>query len=687
MKNLILSLIFFAGNFSAAQTAPGRVVQGTVFPGASPNYQNYVRAPYPAVAADVNSANTATSSAALTRETGTLINGLPSWGCDSSSQGGYCEFKLHTINVPDTTGNCLASFVVSGDASLYRGAVYSGSTLVAETFVIGDRTSDAREIPLSAPCGATRTLRVYQSEAGTAPKIYIGGLSWGRNWRVGEVSPGPEFVGAVNVTGCSAAWSVSAQNSATQFGTQTGCTYSITGNGKLSAPTTNVPGFRIVNAKVGRYRVTYTGTLENQGTASPARFYLCSGSNSTCAGSGNPGPSGSSGATFAAVYAGGSTIQSPSATWDYAVTSDTTNLQLEVYGANTSTVAAIYGTSSSFGTFIVDYFPPQSSFQAMNVDLYNWRVDATIEGANPSLGTSSVSSYTGIESSAFTLTNRSGRNVIPAQIGCSSTNSPSGTTCSSGNESISVSFSIPVAQDVEACVSFGHQVQDANGAANAAVDATFQIVETATNAQTVVQEGGSKVPSSLQTNSGGGGEVVANTFPIGSLCGTFSFSTPGQKMLRLMYEQTTSGTIATNAIMADGNTSNGQRNIRWTVRPISQVVVVPILVNGVSTSNTEKNERITRAYGRCGAASALYENPGSWISSIGNVSSGVCNLTLAAGVFSAAPQCTISPVLNVAIQSVTGIQCTTATACTATFNDGGSASTQRDWNIICMGPR
>lgn len=191
-----------------------------------------------------------------------------------------------------------------------------------------------------------------------------------------------------------------------------------------------------------------------------------------------------------------------------------------------------------------------------------WFVDANIAGGNPSLGSTDQTAYVPIENGSLTLTNNTSTaaNVLTAQIGCSSTNAPSGTTCSAGNESVAVAFTIPgsVDQYVEACFDITHELVTGAGGF---IIATFQIVETATNAQTILQQGKGRTSSGL---------VLANAnvdHPI-RVCGTFTLS-PGQRMLRLMYEQDVNATVNTNIVVADGGANYGQHDIHITVHPLS----------------------------------------------------------------------------------------------------------------------
>lgn len=329
------------------------------------------------------------------------------------------------------------------------------------------------------------------------------------------------------------------------------------------------------------------------------------------------------------------------------------------------------------------WYPPTNEIAARSEALA-WRVDANISGANPSLGTSAVTSYTGIENGSLTLTNNSGTGTLAAQIPCSSTNSPTGTTCSSGNESVGVSFTLPKAGDVLACASFTWYAQTA-ASAGAGATAAFNVVETAANAQTILQEGKTRSTARITTPATQNMDLAA---PF-RVCGTFTFASAGQKTLRLMYEQAISSSgVATSQIQADADSNNGQRDIHWEVYPIAQGYPFPSYVGSV-TSNATGALRHEYARLNCQATSAVTTQSGSWVSSIGNVSSGACTVTLATGAFSSTPVCASGSetdnsgapvILRVAPTSATSVTIDCAT-------DAGSACSNYSVGLICSGPR
>jgi len=310
-----------------------------------------------------------------------------------------------------------------------------------------------------------------------------------------------------------------------------------------------------------------------------------------------------------------------------------------------SSADASYSVVASISTAMNIFSLPAEDSQAVLLDTVNWRVDANISGANPSLGTVDVASYTGIENGSLTLTNNTGNGILAAQIPCSSTNAPSGTTCSAGSESVGVSFVLPAAGDVLACATASWFIS-----ATGSVSGTLQLVETPNSAQTISQEGKGRASVSMDNSS--------VSFPA-RVCGTFTFASSGQKTLRLFYEQDITGTVSNSLILADASASIGQRDVHWEIYPVNQSMPVPFLIGSV-TSSTTGAERIERAEINCDAASSITSQSGSWVASIGNRSTTACAITLTSGIFSAVPACSFS--LKATSALATSVRATSTTS-------------------------
>lgn len=241
-------------------------------------------------------------------------------------------------------------------------------------------------------------------------------------------------------------------------------------------------------------------------------------------------------------------------TWFVKKTSASNECTLDGNGAETIDVDASIDLISNNAS--VEIYSDGTNLRVRSIN-DPWRVDANISGANFDLGTSDQATYISMTNGSQTLTNNTGRGVLTAMIPCSTTNAPSGTTCSAGTEDNGVSFTIPRTGDVRACVSFSHALSNA---ASGDTNTVFQIVETPNAAQTISQEGKSR------TNSRSSAQA-SMIFPY-RLCGTFTFSASGQKTLRLFYEQDLTATVSSNLVIADALASHGQRDVHWEVYPL-----------------------------------------------------------------------------------------------------------------------
>lgn len=311
-----------------------------------------------------------------------------------------------------------------------------------------------------------------------------------------------------------------------------------------------------------------------------------------------------------------------------------------------------------------------------------WFASGTISGANPSLTAGDVTTYTEITNASMTLTPDAGS--APMGIMCSSTNpaaspSASATICSAGDESVGAALNIPVSGVYEACFDFAHVVQLDSAETLFSV---FNVIQTPTNAQTLTQEGGPRVQSgaTAMTTSG----TLTPVHPVNA-CGILTLSA-GLNGIRLMYEQATGGTPNLSLIYGDSSASFGQRSIRVRVRPVNSQQQA-ILANSVSTG-TVNGDKIGGAQLNCDSASSILRSRQSMIASIGNISSGVCSVTLTSGYFSAAPDCSASWNGDGSVTLNPYLICTTATACTlGTFSDAGAPQTVANIATTCIGPR
>jgi hypothetical protein len=546
-------------------------------------------------------------------------NGAASFSFDADQYD-----SVHTDDIAIPAGlygqNCLLDFYYKGFDANIAAAVSDGTNII--TSQILTPSANYTRVQLNFICPSSGTLSFGLTASDNAAIGYWDEVHLGSASNISQVSQA-SFVGSIKYDAASSCdWGRTGGGSDSwgNFSADTDCA-SPTVTGSASDPGSKIPAIKFTSLPPGEYLFEARGFFYKFGTQdAPVYFRFSDGTNTT------PG---------AGLYSGSSPDAAMNLTGRIRYATAQSNVTINIQGStvNTSNTVSIGNNNATFLGLEIDVYRfPLSSETAINYAPQNWRVDANISGANPSLGTSAVSSYTGIENGSLTLTNNSGTNVLTAQIPCSSTNSPSGTTCSSGNESIGVSFNVPRAGDVMACASFGWYGEVSSGS----VLPTFQIVETPNNAQTISQEGKSRIPASVST--------AGHTSPI-RVCGPLSFQSAGQKTLRLMYEQTVSGSVTSSLIIADADASSGQRDVHWEVYPIGQNFNAPNLVGSV-TSNSSGSERVERA--RIAGATAttncssspctVTRQSGTWIS-VTRSSTGLYTGTITSGIFSDVPSC------------------------------------------------
>jgi hypothetical protein len=605
-------------------------------------------------------------------------NGSASFSFDAAATNDSVYSTTVTIPAGLYGQNCLAEFYYKGFDSQISALVIDSSGVVTSQTLAA--STGYTKVQLNFVCPSSGTLKFGFFANANAAIGYWDEVHLGSASNISQVSQA-SLVGSIKyaaAASCDWGRTGAGSDSFGNFSADTDCA-SPTLTGNAVDPGSKIPAIKFSSLPPGEYRIEARGFFYKYGSQdAPVYFRFSDGTNTT------PG---------SGLYSGASPDAAMTLTGRIKYTTAQSNVTINIQGTtvNTSNTVAIGNNNPTFLGLEIDvYRYPLSSETAVNYEPQNWRVDANISGANPSQGTSAVTSYTGIENGSLTLTNNNttGYNVLTAQIPCSSTNAPSGTTCSSGNESVGVSFNIPRAGDVRACVTFSSYLEVA--AASSAVK-TFQIVETPNNAQTISQEGKSRMFHSFGNNSVVSGGGASSPF---HLCGTFTFPSNGQKTLRLMYEQSVTGTLNSSIIVADADTNNGQRDIHWEVYPIGQNFNAPNLVGSVTSdsSGAERVERVkvedSSSDSNCTTSPCVTKlESGDWVSSATRGSTGNYVVNFNSGIFSASPVCTCSAMsFGTGSRTCTTYQATTSSVQVAVHNGAGTA-VDGSISLICMGPR
>lgn len=138
----------------------------------------------------------------------------------------------------------------------------------------------------------------------------------------------------------------------------------------------------------------------------------------------------------------------------------------------------------------------------------------------------------------------------------------------------------------------------------------------------------------------------------------------------------------------DGNTSVS--NCYFSVQVSRDAM--PIGVENTAVTSSGSNGRGEWAYiTNDGSTCAISSQNGSWISSVSRPATGQCTLTIASGIFSQAPVCFPAVVIDASInrtETCRPVSGATTTSLTVKCeNTAGQEGLDRNFNILCMGPR
>lgn len=330
-------------------------------------FTNYVKNP----SGFRNNRNITAPNATITRDTDAAdkIDGIASLICDASAQNGYCEWTMNTIQEGDKTGNCEASGVFKGDASLYKVQVTDTTNVLTSSSVLSN-ASDWTAFSVNFPCGSSRSIRLTQTESGTGAAVNIGRVYWGRATNIGSAAQ-PELVGTLKYASTANCIWQSTATTMTAIAADTDCpTPTVTG--KITAPSTKIPGFTI--SAPGNYLVLVGGAYWLNSSTSNGSFSVKLSDGTI-----------SSTTQVYPVISTSSNSERTSATGSYTFTKTTsTSTEMRFYVDMANTTLSLYGDLTTLEesglTFKVYRFPTSEEVvyrPEMNSAYYSGYHDST----------------------------------------------------------------------------------------------------------------------------------------------------------------------------------------------------------------------------------------------------------------------------------------------------------------------
>lgn len=537
----------------------------------------------------------------------------------ATGAGQYFETALFSLPT-NFSGGCQADFkkVNVSTNDLFKVEVLDSSANVLSTGNV--KASSWVKFPtinFTCPTSGTQIkLRVTSLSAGT---IQVDDAYLGSNQSLVYVSQA-KLIGSIKYAATANCSWTTASTSLANFSADTDCpTPSVSGS--AIAPATKIPAITFATLPAGVYYFVATNKFNFNTTTILAEGYarFSDGTNT------------SSIQAVASAFNGDSNNMSVTGVlagkFEYATTQTNVTFNLQGKTSNASNMLNVSTVDNDLEIQV--YYYPSSSDVAVSPEQASWFIDASIGGETVSMGTTALSSYTEITGTTLDLVNNSSKGSSNVEIACSSGTSSSGLTCGASSESLGIAFSPPYSGLYEACFSFGHYLNTTSGAS---AYVTFQLVETPNNSTTIIQEGGDRVESGI--NSGVGIDVRHPR----KVCGTFNFSDTSKRTIRLMREQSFSGTVTANAVNINRLAIGGQYDMNVTVRPILSAFNRPILTGDQITSPNAT--RPVHYSASCSTGGVISNAIGSgWASSCTFGSAGVSSIVIPAGKFLSTPNC------------------------------------------------
>jgi hypothetical protein len=588
------------------------------------------------------------------------------------------------VVVPPGLANkaCTLSWYYTGGAANVVARVWNGTSAIAASPVLGNITGawSAKKM-FAFTCGAAGSIMYPEFYSQGADSIKVDEVKLGLETIQNPAPQGSQHVGTYIVTGCSGWNNAGSGDYSVDFSVASGCVWTPdtgTNTAEISPPTTNLPGLLFNKPDPNYvYTVEVAGFIGGNGGAANQRSYFRLHDGTTL----QSDFDGFASDTNAAVVVLGGKI-----TGTYKPTNSTpavVRFRANTGGSSASQIAQWAGRI----VFTVSKQPKSMNVdasQGISVENTGWRIDATIGGANPALSSATNATYTTPANSSLDLQLQEGSS--PAMIGCVGTTDASGLTCSGADEQTAISFPTPGKGTYEACFSFGHNYGVSAGGGY--IGTTFQIMETANNSQTVIQQGKETAYDFLNPNS-----AVTQASPV-KVCGTFKFSDAGRRTLRLMYTVSANSAI-NHLILGDRDTvNNGGRQIKVTVvRKVDEADVIKVTppANSVLTGRPGglkfETVRVSGAQidgdqSTCSGTCYLHENSG-YVTSVVRTALGRYTMNFDSSRFTILPMCWATGHTTVQFFGGQGTQ--TSTSWPVGFNNGVNNAQDSAFTFTCVG--
>jgi hypothetical protein len=504
-----------------------------------------------------------------------------SWDSDGTSQTLDSALKTIPEGLKNRSCNATAQIKWTGgvDGDLKMQVLDQAASVVAERNV--GVTTDWEKQAIQFTCPSTGSLRVrFLSTVANPALILIDDVSLGQSDYL-NISQTELWAHIFYPTQASCNWGRDG-TSFTNFAVQAACVGPtlIAGTGTVDLTDDDLPSIKLDDLRPGVYQVEADFLSSHDSTA--ADVYRAMRLNDSFA----AGPE--CGMELKGAAIGLSQVPvSCNFTFEISEAQAGSSRTIQVQGAENGTGSLrIYnsGDAGNLSFRVVRY--PSKSAEAINLETSGFFIDANVGGgSNPELGSADQTTLVGIEGNTLSMQLTKGTAKIP----CSGTNGSTGLTCAVGNESTGIVFNAPTAGRYKVCAAFTHKLDVKNGES---AEVVFKLANTENASQSILIEG-------TETAGTGGSNTDTTTdiprYPV-RICDDFEFSSAGEKTVRLMFEQSMTGTLASNTVLMDRSASHGNRNVRFTVEKMDQQFPSPVFTD-LNNSLNKKPEAIDSSSG------------------------------------------------------------------------------------------
>lgn len=301
-----------------------------------------------------------------TKETTTVFKGVNSMKIESAGAGTRCYNYTTTdaARLKGQQGHAIVR-VNSNDSILYACTLAGGTTSSFDTnctaVPVTDTNAPWKTVVIPFIWDGTGNGIVLKSAETLTKSVYIDESELNHGLPV-QGTNGARLLGTVKITGCAGAWSTTAITFSS-FATQTGCTYTVTG--EALAPSTNIPAIKFNNIPAGELRLEYNGAIFSATANHTAEFRFHDGTDYA--------------KEFAALLnlnttTGNQSISLSDFTQSFTYPVAKTNVTLEIRGrvSNAANTATISGITAQAGLIKVWHYPPASTYYSQASSDTDW---------------------------------------------------------------------------------------------------------------------------------------------------------------------------------------------------------------------------------------------------------------------------------------------------------------------------